>query len=141
MCLCVRVCVCVSVCVSVSICLFVCLSVCLSVRLFVCVCMYVSVIPLFHSRQFFPRYSYFVKSCTDDGTSRCSDSDSIMSQTFNDFPSKPRLVVATAVSSTEMNVKWMPPSLPNGMLTGYRVIKQPHGDQVREYIFTQGLCY
>ena len=66
----------------------------------------------------FTTYSYTIQACTSGG---CTNSSSASATTLEDLPEGFAAPVLSALSATEISVRWSPPVRPNSAIVGYTV--------------------
>ncbi|KAG8137923.1 hypothetical protein E2320_003863, partial [Naja naja] len=68
-------------------------------------------------------YKMRVTASTTVGESTLSEDNDIFIRTLEDEPSSPpQNVEALAVTASEVNLRWLPPEMPNGIITHYEII-------------------
>ncbi|KAM4676019.1 phosphatidylinositol phosphatase PTPRQ [Discoglossus pictus] len=68
-------------------------------------------------------YKMRVTASTSAGESSLSEENNIFVRTLEDVPgSPPRNLALVGVNSTSINLEWLPPSQPNGIITHYEII-------------------
>uniref|UniRef100_A0A670YH56 Phosphatidylinositol phosphatase PTPRQ n=1 Tax=Pseudonaja textilis TaxID=8673 RepID=A0A670YH56_PSETE len=68
-------------------------------------------------------YKMRVTASTAVGESALSEDNDIFIRTLEDEPSSPpRNVEALAVTASEVNLRWLPPEMPNGIITHYEIM-------------------
>lgn len=67
----------------------------------------------------FTYYTFYVTSCTEGKYGGCITSDPLKVITKKDAPQQLAAPNVTAVSATQLSVRWLPPALPNGMCVRY----------------------
>ncbi|CAL1547875.1 unnamed protein product [Lymnaea stagnalis] len=73
----------------------------------------------------FTRYAVYVQVKTLDTASYSAHSEIAYITTKPSAPSEPRLVTVEAISAHELQLSWMPPKMPNGIITDYKVFYKP----------------
>lgn len=72
----------------------------------------------------FTNYTYVLRVCTGGG---CTDSDPSVELTLEDMPTGLATPTAVTVSSSEIMVAWMEPSMPNGVIQAYDLFRLSMG--------------
>nr|XP_014343878.1 PREDICTED: phosphatidylinositol phosphatase PTPRQ [Latimeria chalumnae] len=71
----------------------------------------------------YTKYKVRIAASTAAGESSLSDRDDIFVQTLEDVPeSPPKNVMHGNISATQINLKWLPPDKPNGIIIYYEVM-------------------
>ena len=78
--------------------------------------------------QPFTMYTYAIQACTSGG---CSLSPNASTTTLEDNPVNFAAPTLEALSATEISLQWVPPLMPNGIITHYLVTILPVSIQIR----------
>ena len=70
----------------------------------------------------FTTYTVRIQVCTTQGD--CGSSTSVSNTTNQDIPTGLSPPTATALSSSTVVISWQPPTMPNGVLTFYRIMRR-----------------
>lgn len=69
----------------------------------------------------YTNYTLYIQVCNQVG---CASSKSVTETTHEELPLNLVPPVVTGVTSTTVTLSWVPPTLPNGLITSYRIVRR-----------------